>query len=138
MTPATDGERVSVEVRDPEDRERVAETTTEAVGGFDVRMDVAGPAPDETQEEYERRRDGGVIKGTNRVQASTIEAANAVETTSNVVYFKIRADGKVDTEPVREPSHDILAWLDRIEEFIPDLFSRFTGHDGTVRRRRMG
>ena len=132
MTPAMEGEPVSVEVRDPRDRRRVAETTTDANGYFEVTIDMSEPAPGRRGEEEAEK----FVEGTYRAQAYTINADNAAETNSNVVHFNLTGDPEVETDPRREPSHEILEWLDDTEEAIPDVFSLFTGNDDPVRRRR--
>lgn len=127
MTPAMEGEAVSVGVTDPRDRRRVAETTTNANGYFRARVDVSEPIPGEHDGEFE-----GFVPGTYRGQAYTISAANAAETESNVVHFDLSEEG--DNDPVVvSPPRDLLDVVDDVTGTFEGLdlggFSRFTGGD---------
>lgn len=135
MTPSMEGQKVSVEVRDPDGMVRVVEAETDANGDFEVVMDLTGPAPDESDEEFDRRTSRSFVEGSYRAQAYTIAADHAAETNSNLVHFELTGESEND-DSSRELNEDILDIFDDIQGNVMDFFSRFTGNDDTVNRRR--
>lgn len=132
MTPAMEGEPVSVAVTDPRDRRRVVEATTDADGHFEAVVDASEPVAGRRGEEVE-----DFVPGTYRGQAYTIVAPNAAETESNVVHFDLTGEPTVEEPPQVSPPSGLLGAVDDVVSIAEDLdLGAFTPLTGTSQRSR--
>ncbi len=86
IEPALAGEKLRVDLIDPDDRLRVLETTTNTQGQFHALFDLTLPPSREPK--YQEHEDEEIEPGVYMAQALIINSPNAAQTESNVVYVK--------------------------------------------------
>jgi hypothetical protein len=86
IEPALAGEKLRVDLVDPDDRLRVLETTTNTQGQFHALFDLT--LPPSIEPKYHEHEDEEIEPGVYMAQALIINSPNAAQTESNVVYIK--------------------------------------------------
>jgi hypothetical protein len=88
IKPGMGGEKVRVDLIDPDDKLRVKEVTTDSNGKFNALFNLMIAPSVDANAKPEKRAKEKVVSGVYKAQAFTINSPNAAQADSNIVYIK--------------------------------------------------